>query len=312
MQQMWSTTKKRVAELISGRDFGVVDCIAFAVAVAAMLFSSFIAVNVYHDVAMAFPLGIASLLVLLYTLFNLTLATLVALGKVKKGTLMYLMYSFLQLFTSAGLVILGYGVFGALIGLGIGLLIPSFIGMYWISKSINGRFVAPKKSTISHILRFSAPVLVSNLANFTPPNLAIILLGVYATSIIVGSYNAAFRFGSFVTVILASTSFILLPAFAKAFADKSLSKKIGRIYNGSSLLPAVPASNACLRRISVISADLPSLSQQNHHSCVFILRRRILRSPIGIINTPMPATSLWVTATQGASCTTRCLPSPCR
>ena len=96
---------------------------------------------------------------------------------------------------------------------------------------------------MKHMLDFSAPVLASNVATYVPPNLAILLLGVYASTAIVGNYNAAFRFGNFVSVILVSISFVLLPAFAKAFSDKDLSSKIGHIYNSSiyySLLLLLP------------------------------------------------------------------------
>ena len=123
--------------------------------------------------------------------------------------------------------------FGAIIGLGIGLVIPSFIGMYLISRHIKGKFVRPNKKTAKHMLDFSIPVLVSNIASQGPPNLAILLLGIYSSALIVGNYNAAFRFGNFVSVILVSISFVLLPAFAKAFSDKNLSSKIGKIYNSS-------------------------------------------------------------------------------
>ena len=52
--------------------------------------------------------------------------------------------------------------------------------MYWVSSYINGKFIKPTKAVIKHMLDFSIPVLASNIATYVPPNLAILLLGVYS------------------------------------------------------------------------------------------------------------------------------------
>ena len=127
-----SRSREHASELMSNCYF-VALIIAFAVAVVAMLFSNVIAVSVYHNAGLTLPLQLAAILVFFYVLFNVLLATLIAIGKVAEGTIMYLVYSFAQLFASTALVLMGYGVFGAIAGLGISLAIPSLLGVYWAS-----------------------------------------------------------------------------------------------------------------------------------------------------------------------------------
>ncbi len=224
--------KERQSGIISN-GYYIAMPIAVAVAVAAVLLSGYVATGIYHNRAMAGQLEIASAMVVLYALFNMTLATLIAVGKTKKGTVLYLMYAIIQLIASVALVMLGYGVSGAIAGMGIGLIVPSAIGMLWVAQHIDWKFTNPSGSVMKGLAGFSAPVLASNVAQFAPTNLAILLLGVYASPLIVGNYNAAFRFGNFVSVVLASVSFVLLPIFSTAFSERSLSAKIGRIYNSS-------------------------------------------------------------------------------
>lgn len=224
--------RERAAELICNTYF-VAMLISIVIAAVAMLLSGFLAVNVYHNPAMAPMLELSALLIIFYSLFNLTLAALIAIDKVKQGTALYLIYALLQLGVATLLVVLGYGVLGAIAGLGIGLIVPSVIGIYWIARHLGGRFVGPRRAVMRHVLEFSVPVSASTIAAQVPPNLAILLLGAFATTVIVGNYNAAFRFGNFVNVILASISFILIPAFARAFSERDLAAKIGRIYNSS-------------------------------------------------------------------------------
>jgi O-antigen/teichoic acid export membrane protein len=224
--------KDMVAKMISNA-YAVALATGLVVSIAAVLASGLIARNVYHDPALEGTLALAAMLVFFYALFNITLAALVAVDKIKEGTVMYLVYAFVQLFSSVALVMAGYGILGAIIGLGIGLIIPSIIGLFWIAGYINFRFQMPDKATAKSLMGFSAPVVASNVAVQAPPNLAILLLGIFTTAALVGNYNAAYKFGNFVGVFLISNSFILLPFFARAFSDKNLSGKIGRIYNGS-------------------------------------------------------------------------------
>lgn len=276
--------REKAAELISNTYF-VAFMVAIAISVIAFLFSNAIAVSIYHNAAFTSSLQLAALLVFLYALFNLLLATLIAVDKVKEGTVMYLLYAFIQLFASVGLVLAGYGVFGAVIGLGLGLIIPSLLGLYWVMRHIKGRLVKPSRKVMRYVVGFSTPVLASSVAQQGPPNLAILLLGVYAATAVVGNYNAAFRFGNFVNVILVSIGFVLLPAFSKAFSDKDLSSKIDKIYNSSIYYTLLLLLPFVIYTVSVAHPLLYLLFSSKYPLAPFYFALIAIGSTIGMINT---------------------------
>lgn len=224
------TTKEERSELI-GNAYALAMLIAVIIAVAGVLLSSTIASSVYHQPELSEALQLASVLVIFWVFFNLTISVLVGLDKVKEATIIDLVYSLLQPIAAVSLVILGYGVFGAIAGIAISIIIGSILGLYYLSNHLINKIIKPTKKLIKELLDFSTPIATSNIAVLGPPNFAILLLGVYASTIIVGNYNAAYEVGNFVGIIFTSATFILLPVFASTFSKKETAANIGKLYN---------------------------------------------------------------------------------
>jgi O-antigen/teichoic acid export membrane protein len=224
--------KKERSELISNA-YAIALVIAIIIAVLGVIFSSDIATYVYHQPSIAMALQLASLLVIFWVIFNLTMSVLVGLEKVKEATIIDLFYSILQPIAAVGLVLLGYGIFGAIAGIAISIILGSLLGIFYLSKHIEKRIIKPTKKIIKELMAFSTPIATSNIAVLGPPNFAILLLGVYAASSVVGNYNAAYELGNFVGIIFTSATFVLLPYFASTFAKKETASKISQMYNGS-------------------------------------------------------------------------------
>jgi O-antigen/teichoic acid export membrane protein len=227
-----ASNKAERAKLIIN-SYVIVMVVAIAIAIVGLIFSSAIATSIYHQPSIAGALQLASVLVIVWAFFNLTIATLVALDRVKEATIIDLLYSVMQPIAAVSLVLLGYGVFGALAGIAISIIIASVLGLAYLWKEIKGHIIRPAKETIKKLLDFSAPVATSNIALLGPANFAILLLGVYATSAIVGNYNAGYELGNFVGIIFTSVAFVLLPVFAGTLSKKETAKDIGRIYNST-------------------------------------------------------------------------------
>ena len=131
------------------------------------------------------------------------------------------------------MVLFGYGIFGAVLGVAISLVIGSGMSILYLERSIVYRVMKPKIDGIRELTAFSAPLIVSNISAVGTTSLAIAVLGIFAGASMVGSYGAAFKLGRLVEVLLTSTTFILLPAFASAFKNEHLSKRIDGIFNNS-------------------------------------------------------------------------------
>ncbi len=223
--------EERAKLIING--YAIVVSIAIVIALAGLIFSNIIATSIYHQPSIANALQLASVIVIAWAFFNLTIAVLVALEKVKEATIIDLFYSVLQPIAAVSLVILGYGVFGAIAGIAISIIAGSLLGLVYLWNEIGSSIIRPTKRMIKKLLDFSAPVATSNIALLGPANFAILLLGVYATSAVVGNYNAGYELGNFVGIIFSSMAFVLLPVFASTLSKRETAKDIGSIYNST-------------------------------------------------------------------------------
>ncbi len=238
---MGTAVRKKVPELkdrkqrsvLISNAYAIATTIAIVIAIAGILLSGDIATHIYHQPSIATPLALASVLVVFWMLFNLTSAVLVGLDKVKEATIIDLVYSVLQPIAAVGLVYLGFGVLGAIAGITFSIIVGSALGLFYLSKQIDNLIIKPTKKVIKELMEFATPVATSNIALLGPPYFAILLLGVYAASSVVGNYNAGYELGNFVGIIFSSTTFVLLPFFASTFAKKETSSHIGKMFNGS-------------------------------------------------------------------------------
>ncbi len=213
--------------------YAIVMAIAVIIAVLGLIFSGAIATSIYHQPTIASALQLASVIVIFWAFFNITIAVLVGLERVREATIIDLLYSVLQPIIAVGLVLLGYGVFGAMAGIAISIIIGSALGLAYLWKEIGDNIIRPTKDAIKKLLDFSVPVATSNIALLGPANFAILLLGVYATSTVVGNYNAGYELGNFVGIIFTSVAFVLLPVFSSTLSKKETAKDIGGLYNNT-------------------------------------------------------------------------------
>jgi len=225
-------SNERKRELVAN-GFAIAWLMSFVIMVVGIAISGFLAVNVYHDPGIYYPIIIAAVCVFLSVLFNLSIATLVGLGSARHSSIGNMVYAVSQAIFVIALVLLGYGVFGAVLGLAISLLIGFVYAMLMILKTIG--IVIPKLAhkASKELAKFSIPVVTSNIAVSGTTSLAILLLGVFATSAVVGSYGAAYKLGRFFELMMTSMTFVILPAFSYTLTSESIGNRIGSIYSNS-------------------------------------------------------------------------------
>jgi O-antigen/teichoic acid export membrane protein len=226
------SNKKKRSELLSNGYFATV-IISVAIAICGILASGYLADTVYNNPQMVMPIAIASASVLFYALYNITLAALVGAGHVKESAFSNFGYSFSQLLLIVALVSAGFGVAGAMYGYFFSLAIGFAVGIFYLMKKVDLAALIPSKAKLQEIFGFSLPVFISNILNTGVINLAVVVLGVFATASVVGNYGAADTIAGFVTIIITAISFVILPDFSKMMSDKKLSLRIGDAYNAS-------------------------------------------------------------------------------
>jgi O-antigen/teichoic acid export membrane protein len=221
---------KRIRSLL-GNAFFFGSLTGLVITLIAFALSGAIAVYVYHDALLSLPLGIASIMIVLTVLFNVGLSSLVGIGRIKQAAISDLLYSTTQLAAVSILIYLGYGIPGAVAGMVFGFFAGLAAEILYLRKAIGGITTTISRKVIGQMLDFSMPVFVSQISSMGFTNFAVLLLGVFVASSIVGNYGAALKLGVAFQVITASTSFIMLFSFSKVLQAKTrLSRHIKSIY----------------------------------------------------------------------------------
>ncbi|MDE1767112.1 MAG: oligosaccharide flippase family protein [Thaumarchaeota archaeon] len=225
-------TNYRILELINNAYFGAVS-IAIVIAIIGIIFSGYIATNIYKNAILTYPIIIGVVAIIFSTLFSATMSSLLGLRKNKEAGIGYITYSLSQLIASTILVLFGYGIFGALTGLLISLIIAFLITFTFLLKHIKYKIIKPTKDVLKELFGFSTPIFASNAISNGTLNLGVILLGAVASPFIVGNYGAAVKLGSFAEVIIIAITQVLLPTYSYAASNKKLAEKSESIFNSS-------------------------------------------------------------------------------
>jgi O-antigen/teichoic acid export membrane protein len=138
---------------------------------------------------------------------------------------------------SITLVYLGFGPMGAIIGTILGAAVGVVVGIAMIRKHsdividvsrIRNNFVR-----IEHMLVFSLVLSASSMASAMLNNFAILLLGAYSLSTIVGSFGVAYKIGLIIVTVISFVSSVLIQMFSSALDGKNSKARISKLYNYS-------------------------------------------------------------------------------
>jgi O-antigen/teichoic acid export membrane protein len=211
--------------------FSVALSFSLIIALVGVCVSGIAATQIYHPPQIADALVLASLLAVFWARFNVTISILVGIGRVKESAIVDVVYSVIQLVAAPVLVAMGYGIFGAVAGLGIGLVCGTAVGVLYIVKDLRIEKASVEVSTMKEIVGFSFPVFVSSLALQGAYNLGILLLGTFASATVVGNYYNAYKLGSLFVIIINSMTFVLLPTFSAVASKKTRRRQMGPLFN---------------------------------------------------------------------------------
>ena len=211
--------------------FSVTLTFSLLVALIGLALSGFVATNVYHQPQILDTLVLASLLAVFWALFNITISILVGIGRVTESAIVDIVYSVVQLIAAPLLVFMGYGLLGAVAGLGIGLIFGVVVGVLYIIRDLRIGKAGVEITTMKEIVGFSVPVFISALALQGAYNLGILLLGTFASASVVGNYYNAYKLGSLFVIIINSMTFVLLPAFSAVASKGAKRSGMGPLFN---------------------------------------------------------------------------------
>jgi O-antigen/teichoic acid export membrane protein len=195
--------------------------------------SNIIAHYVLGSVSYAYVIQIASFVILLTMIFSASYYAIIGFGKGKYLTLIIAIQYTIQALASILFVLMGLGAIAPLLGIILGYIAGLIIAAYVLYGKMGLRLRKPDLKSMRELLGFSTPISVYNGLRALINNLSPIILGLFATTVIVGNYGVALKTVNILWLIIDALSLSILPMFASTFAIKKLSKQISKFYNNS-------------------------------------------------------------------------------
>lgn len=257
----WLARKKR-SELSYdlGASFEILAAISLIAMAVGAVFSGVISEYVFHSAAYVnlIYLALASIVFtqLMYLAYN-------ALIGFRDGTGLAFTYftgTLAIAIASISLVLLGYGVYGAIAGIIVGATAGIATGMFFITRRSQVHFfidgILERAKTI---LSFSAPVAGATLILATITNFSVLYLGVFSSAAILGSFGVSYRIGMLATTATGFIGSVLVQMFASALESRNAAKKIRKLYNYSLYFGAAIAAPIAVYLIVFAQAFVDSL-----------------------------------------------------
>lgn len=220
-----------IGEVISS-GFAVVLLVGTLLTLLSIVLSSYISGLIFDTTANGLLVAVASVSIIFSMLLAIFSYALIGLGR--QGLIIWT--SFGQVTTQAVLSIAlsfaGFGAFGPTIGVIIGFIVGMLLCLVGMERSDSIRLAKPSWRSIRQLMEFSLPIGIYSAVTGAVVNLANLLLGGFAGSVVVGNVGIAQRLGSLVNTVNESVGASLVPLFS-GVTHSSLKKQLGKLYNYS-------------------------------------------------------------------------------
>jgi O-antigen/teichoic acid export membrane protein len=204
--------------------FSISLTFSMIIAVALFIFSDYISANIFNKPDLTGVLKIFSLAIPFYVLSIMSAYTARAFQKMEYDTgLTNVFQPVMNLIFVSLAFMLGYGLYGAVIGILISAILSALLGLYLVWRIFPEITDAVKPLIESKkLLRFSLPLLFANLAYFLLLQIDRITIGYFRGSGDVGIYNAASMFALQVTMFVMVFSNIFSPIISDLHNRKKM------------------------------------------------------------------------------------------
>ena len=190
--------------------FGLIISILFLII--SPLLASFLKIDIIG------PLIILGSSIVFAFLVSVVRGFLQGLQKFKLLGLTFLLESLSKIFFGIPLVILGFGINGAIGGFALSFILPLFVLFYFIRKDFsNGE---SRKFNTSQIYRYSFPVLIMLVVLTGLYTLDVILVKRFFDPVIAGQYAALSLFGKIIFFATLSISMVMFPKVLELSSEK--------------------------------------------------------------------------------------------
>lgn len=217
------------------------------------VFSDVLATYLINTPEASSYIKIASILILFQVLFETLNAIFIGLDTMEKSAIMEMIRAVTKVLFSPLLVILGFSIFGALIGHISGYVVGVGISLTLLLFQLSKNHVDAKAESaiLKSMLKYGFPLYMSSLIVLFSTEYQTIILAFFASKTAIGNFQVTALFSTAITLVVYPFT-ALFPAFSKFDPE---SKQLGQFFRRSvkyTALLLVPASMA----ITVMSNDI--------------------------------------------------------
>jgi O-antigen/teichoic acid export membrane protein len=217
-----SQEEPKIVNLI---EIGLLSKIIFTIIIGSVMFllANPISKYILNRPEEATLLKITFLYLIGQSLLNSLNSIFIGLDQAGKCSLLQNIQAIIKAVAIPGLILIGYGLTGALIGIGLGFIISTIIGILLISLSLrqlkkklqNLKQPQSFSGNLRTLLGFGAPLYLSELLFSFQTQIKNILLALYCSNVSIGNYSTAMNFTVFIMVMASPITTIMFPAFSK-------------------------------------------------------------------------------------------------
>lgn len=184
----------------------------------------------------AIIIPIAMISVLGQAAYYITDLGMTGLGRFDRAGLVQALQGVFKLVVSVGLVVLGFGVAGAVAGYTASFVVSGALGIAYIVWLARGRLPRGMNATIAVGVKYGFPIYLSTLASgFVTPVITTVLALTVSNSQI-GGYTAAGTFTTLIALFTYPISTVLFPLFSRRVEDH---RALGETYGKSVIYTAL-------------------------------------------------------------------------
>lgn len=213
--------------------------------ISSFLLSSYIAEEVFHRPEVTDLIKVASTTLLSNSLLVSCQSIFIGFDRMELHSLTSMIFSILKSASAPILALLGYGVFGALVGNAASTAVSGVISLSIVLKILRGspRVGSPGAGgTIRILLGFGYPLFLSSLLTGGTSQLYNLLLAMSVEASMIGNYQAALNFSVLINLLTMPIATVLFPLFSRFDADDAALITLFKASVKYSTLLLVPAT----------------------------------------------------------------------